>query len=130
MVDQVTGAGNKHMRRKAAINRDAEMTRRCSDVLIDHTARRALPTTAPWIDRDPGAGLCVCVGACAFNQPGDLVPKREGQGAPSPHVKLLAIAQQKVTVLHVEIGMTDTATLDPYKDFSTLRPRSFDNGRA
>jgi hypothetical protein len=130
MVDQVTGVGHKHMRRKAAINRDAEMTRRGADVLIAHTARRAFPTTDPRIDRDPGAGLCVRVGACAFNQPGDLVPKREGQGTPSPHVKLLAIAQQKVTVLHVEIGMTDTATLDPYKDFSTLRPRCFDNGLA
>src|SRR5262245_18238256 len=130
MVDQVPGVGHKHMRRKAAINRDAEMTRRGADVLIAHTARRAFPTTDPWIDRDPGAGLCVRVRACAFNQPGDLVPKRERKGTPSPLVKILAIAQHKVTVLHVDIRMTDTATLDPHKDFSTLRPRCFDIGLA
>jgi hypothetical protein len=115
---------------KATINRDAEMTWRGADVLITHTARRATPTTDPRIDRDLGAGLYVRIGACAFNQPGDLVPQCEGQSAPRLYVEFLAAAEQKVSILHVQIGMTDPTTLDPHKGFGALWLRRFDDGLA
>jgi hypothetical protein len=106
------------------------MARRGADVLITHTARRATPTTDPRVDRDLDAGLYVCIGTYAFNQPRDLVPQCEGQSTPRLHVEFLAVAQQKVSILHVQIGMTDPTTLDPHEDFSALRSRCFDDGLA
>src|SRR6187431_188461 len=104
----------------AAIDGNAEMTRSCADVLITRAACRTASTTNPRIDRDLGAGLCACIGARAFNQPGDLVPQCEGQSAPRLYVEFLAAAEQKVSILHVQIGMTDPTTLDPHKGLRCL----------
>jgi hypothetical protein len=118
---------HEDVRGKAPINRDAEMARRGADILLTHTARDALPATDPRVDCDLGAGLHVCVGAYALNEPGDLVTKCEGQSSSGLDVEFLAAAQQEVSILHVQVRMTDAATLDPHKDFGSLRPRYFDN---
>jgi hypothetical protein len=106
------------------------MTRRGANVLITHAARGATPATDPWIDRDLGAGLYGCIGAYAFNETRDLVPQCEGQSAPRLYVEFLAAAKQKVSILHVQVRMTDATTLDPHKDFGALWPRCFDDGFA
>ena len=113
---------HEYVSSKATINRDAEMARRGTDILITHTARRATPATDPRIDRDLGAGLHACIGACAFNQPCDSCPSVKGRVRPACTSSFLPPPSRKLFILHVQIGMTDPTTLDPHKDFGALWP--------
>src|SRR5262249_31926115 len=59
-----------------------------------------------------------------FDHASDLVAERERQRAAGPHVKLLAIAEQKIAVLHVQVRVAHAAAFDANKDLRALRLRT------
>ena len=61
---------------------------------------------------------------------GDLVSERERQRHAARGVELLAAAEVGVTVLDMQIGMAQSATLDADQDFLALRLRRVDDGFA
>ncbi len=81
------------MRCKAAVDGNAEMTRRGANVLVTHFAGGALPATDPGIDRDLCAGLCVGIRSRAFDHAGNFVAKCKRQSASRADVELFAVAR-------------------------------------
>ena len=73
---------DEHMRGKAAIDGDAEMTGRSTQILLASAARRASAAADPGIDRDLAANdRSVGFTSRGFDHAGDLVAERERQRA-------------------------------------------------
>src|SRR6516162_2754797 len=115
------------MRGKAAVNRNAKVPRRRADVLVADFAGGALAAADPRVDGDLAPGLDFRIRPGTFDCPGDLVPEREWQGAALPHVELFAVAEQKIAILHMQVGMADAAAGDTHQHFTALRPRGLDH---
>src|SRR5262249_60123246 len=110
MVDEVAWMRHQHVGGKPAVGVDAEMARRRADVLLAAPAGGALAAADPWIDRDRRARRDPLRGlAEALDDAGDLVAEREGKRPAGPHVELLVVARQAITVLHVQVGRADAA---------------------
>jgi hypothetical protein len=112
---------HQHMGGKTAIDRNAEMARRRTDVLVPGAACGALPATNPGIHGGFGARFCAGVRSHGFDGASDFVAERKGQGASSANVELFAITQQEIPILHVQIGMADTTASDAHEHLGTLR---------
>ena len=56
--------------------------------------------------------------------------ERERQRAAGSYVELLAVAEQEISVLHMQIGMADAAARDAHQHLGPLRVRGLDRGFA
>jgi len=118
------------MRCVAAIDGNPEMTRCSADILVANFAGRALSAPDPRKDRYFRAGFYIGIRPCALDFTGDFVTKGEWKRPPGADIELPVAAERKITVLHMQIGMTNTASLDPHQNFGSLRARRIDNGLA
>ena len=115
-----------HVRRVAAVDGDAERSRRIAHMLVAPRAQPALAAADPGIGRVLLAlGGALGVGSGGFDGPGDLVPEREGQLPAAAHVELLAAAEVEVAVLQVEVGMAHAAMRDAQQHLGALRCRAW-----
>jgi hypothetical protein len=123
---------HQHMARKAAVNRNAEMTLRRAQILLAVPASRAAAAADPWIDRDLAArlrgGVCADIGAGALDHAGDLVAEREGERAPRRYVELLVTGEPEEAVLYVQVGMAYAAPRNAHQDLRALRFRAIHDG--
>jgi len=117
---------HQHVRGKSAVDGNAEVAVGGAQVFLAGAAGRALAATDPRKHRNLGAGYCVGTDFLglrpgAFDSAGDLVAERERQRAPGAHVELLAVAEQEIAVLHVQVRMADAAAVDPHEHLAALR---------
>jgi len=104
---------------KTAVHCDAEMARRRADIFLTRLAGRAPTATDPRIDRKLGARSHQRPRALDLTC--DLMAERERQRAAGADVELLAVAEQKIAVLHVQVGMADAAARDAHQNFGARR---------
>src|SRR5436309_9043537 len=101
---------HQDMSGKTAIRRDAEMMMRRAHVLFARPAGGACPTANPRINRNVAADArALRALPRRFDHAGDLVAQREWQSAVFGDVEPLVTAQREITVLHVQIRVTDAA---------------------
>src|SRR5260370_33756563 len=95
-------------------------------------ARRAGAAADPRIDRDLAPrrrrGIVLNVRSGTFDHARDLVTEREGQGAARRDVEFFVAVEPEVSVLHVQVGVANTAALDSHQDLGALRQRAVDDG--
>src|SRR5579864_2884480 len=97
---------DEHMAGKAAVRANAEMMMGGAQILLAGTAGRAAAAADPRIDRDAVAdGRAFGIRTCAFDHAGDLVTERERQRAILGDVEPLVVAERKVAVLQMQVGM-------------------------
>ena len=106
---------------KAAVYGNPEVTRRVANILVTNLTGGASPTTDPGIYRNLAAGFYVCVRPCALDSTGNFMTKRERECTPGTNIKPFFVAEYKVTILHVQVGMTDAATFDPHQHLGALQ---------
>ena len=121
IIDQVARMRHQHMGREAAVDLDAEMTRRRAEILFTGAAGRALAAPDPGKHGRRLSGLHVRVGAGLLDHARDLVAEREGQRAAGGDVELLVAAEAEIAVMQMDIGMAHAAAADPHQDFAALR---------
>jgi hypothetical protein len=98
------------------------MTRCIANILVTNLAGCASPATDPGIYGHLPVGFYTSIRARGFDRAGNLVTKRKWQRTPSTNIKLSFSVEYKVTILHVQVGMTDATTFDPYQNFGALWP--------
>jgi hypothetical protein len=110
----------------AARNLNAEITRFCSKLFFTAITGRAFAAADRGIGDAGIANLDVLdVGADSDNFAFDFVAEREGELAARAHVKLVATAHVKMTVMDMHIGMADATMRDFEKHFGALRGGCF-----
>src|SRR5260221_6566223 len=123
---------HQHMARIAAVDRNAEMTRRRAQILLAVPAGWAGAAADPRIDRDLAArrrdGIRRDLRSGAFDHACNLVAERERQGSARRNIQLLVADQSEKAVLHVEVGVADAASLDSHQHFAAARLRAVDDG--
>ena len=72
---------HQHVRREAAIDLDAEMARRGTQIFLARLAGCAFAAADPGKHGSRGAGLHVRIGAGFLDHPRNLVSEGEGEGA-------------------------------------------------
>jgi len=123
----------------AAVDLDAQVTRRSTDVLLAARASGTSAAADPGIDRDRAAVLDIAARAAGsincgrslragtLDHAGDLVAEREGQGAARSHVELLVVAEQEIAVLHVQVRMAHAAAMNADQNLGAGRFGAVDN---
>src|SRR5262249_20161939 len=114
---------HQHMRRKTTIDCYPKMARACTNVLVTNLAGGALPATNPGIHGDLGAGFYFGIMPHAFDRTCYFMAKRKRQSASRADIESFVAAEGKVAILHVQIGMADSASLDPHQDLGSSRVR-------
>src|SRR6202011_3239108 len=107
---------DQHVRCEATVDHDSEMARVAADVFVTGPACSARAAADPGIDGDrPADPRVPGLGACALDAAGDLVAKGERQRTATADVQSLVATELEITILHMQVGMTDAATLDPHQ---------------
>src|SRR5215475_383523 len=131
VVEKIARMRHQHVAGITAVGRDAEMPRRGAQVLRAQPAPRAGAAADPRKDRDlaprrrHGIGRDSCSGA--FDDAGDLVAEREGQGAARRDVEPFVAGQPEVAVVYVQVGMAHAAALDSHQYLAALWVRAVDD---
>ena len=99
--------------RVAARHLNAELARFTADMFLVTQTGRALPAAYPGkndeaIARFPAVEKRFCIRSDGGQSPFDFVSKSMGKGAALGPVNLIAVPQVNVSILQVNIRMTDT----------------------
>src|SRR5262245_37914285 len=96
------------------------MTRRAADILVTNLACCTLSATDPGIDGNGPPGFYCRVRSGGLDPAGNFVTKRERKRAPCANIELFFSTKQKITILHVQVGMADAATFNPDQHLGAL----------
>ncbi len=114
---------------ETAVDGDAEKALLGAEIFVAIDTVAALAAADPGEYRFPGPDQVLRnLGADFLDDACYLVSQRERQCHAAGGVELLAAAEVGVTVLDMQVGMTQPTTLDEDEDFFTLRLRGLDNG--
>src|SRR5580698_2157265 len=119
---------DQNMASEAAIGVDAEMPMVRTQILVTCLAGCAFAAADPGIDRHPLADDSAFSGApYAFDNPGYLMSESEREWTVLGDIETFLTAKLKVTVLQMQIRVTDATPLDADQDFRALGSWAVDN---
>src|SRR5580698_11633782 len=114
---------------KTAIDGDPEEALFGAEIFVAGQTVAALAATDPREHGFPGADQALRnIRADFFDDARDFVTQRERQRHAAGGVELLAAAKIGITVLDMQIGMTQSAALDADENIASLRLRGLDDG--
>jgi hypothetical protein len=108
---------------ETAVNGYSEMTRRTANVLVTNFACCALSATDPGINSNATPGFYGRVRSSGFDLAGNFVTERERERTPCANIELFFSTKYKITILHMQVGMTDAATFNPDQHLGALWSR-------
>src|SRR2546423_9734560 len=103
MVDQIAWMRQQHVRRKAAVDLNAEMARRCAEIFLAGLAGRAFAAADPGKHRGRRADPYARIGTGLLHHARDLMAEREGQGAERGDIELLVAAEAEIAVVEMQV---------------------------
>ena len=115
------------MRRKAAVDLNAEMARRRAQVFLARPCRRRIRRSRSREIPPPACRPHVRIGPRLLDHTRDLVAERERQRAARRHVELLVAAEAEIAVVQMQVGMAHAAATDPHQHLGAVRLRRFDH---
>ena len=120
VIQQIFGVGHQHVAGETAVDGNAEKALLGAEIFIAIEAVAALAAADPREHRYLFSDQALRnIRTCFLDHAGDLVSQRERQRHAARGVELLAAAEVGITVLDMQIGMAQPATLDADQHFAS-----------